>query len=50
MEQVEELFEKYDKEKGSPVAAVIIEPIQSEGGTSLKGTEYYYTNHFYDDF
>ena len=32
LEQVEDLFYKYSKEKNAPVAAVIIEPIQSEGG------------------
>lgn len=29
--QVEELIEKWEK-KGNPVAGIIIEPIQSEGG------------------
>ena len=32
MEEVEDLFEKGRREKGIPVAGVIVEPIQSEGG------------------
>ena len=32
LEQVEDLFEKWRKEKDSPVAGLIVEPIQAEGG------------------
>lgn len=37
---VEELFEKYNK-KGRPVAGVIIEPIQSEGGDNEASPEFF---------
>ena len=33
LETVEELFHLYNHEKNAPVAAVIVEPIQAEGGT-----------------
>ena len=31
-EQVEDLFDVWRRNKGSPVAAAIVEPIQAEGG------------------
>ena len=34
LEQVDDLFEKWRKEKNSPVAGLIVEPIQAEGGRS----------------
>ncbi|KZC14929.1 4-aminobutyrate aminotransferase, mitochondrial [Dufourea novaeangliae] len=39
--QVEELFEKYRKEKKVPVAGVIVEPIQSEGGDNHASPEFF---------
>lgn len=39
--EVEELFEKYNKEKNIPVAGVIIEPIQSEGGDNHASPEFF---------
>ncbi|XP_072747564.1 4-aminobutyrate aminotransferase, mitochondrial-like [Anoplolepis gracilipes] len=39
--EVEELFEKYKKEKKVPVAGVIIEPIQSEGGDNHASPEFF---------
>ncbi|XP_020282456.1 4-aminobutyrate aminotransferase, mitochondrial [Pseudomyrmex gracilis] len=39
--EVEELFEKYEKEKQVPVAGVIIEPIQSEGGDNHASPEFF---------
>ena len=32
LEQVEDLFDVWRRNKGSPVAAAIVEPIQAEGG------------------
>ena len=40
LEQVEELFDKYNKEKNCPIAAAIIEPIQSEGGDHFSYDNY----------
>lgn len=34
LEIVQHLLHTYKYEKGAPVAAVIVEPIQAEGGTS----------------
>ncbi|XP_011256388.2 4-aminobutyrate aminotransferase, mitochondrial isoform X1 [Camponotus floridanus] len=39
--EVEELFEKYNNEKKVPVAGVIIEPIQSEGGDNHASSEFF---------
>lgn len=39
--QVEELFEKYKNEKKIPVAGVIIEPIQAEGGDNHASPEFF---------
>lgn len=39
--QVEELFEEYNNEKKVPVAGVIIEPIQSEGGDNHASPEFF---------
>ncbi|XP_014482932.1 PREDICTED: 4-aminobutyrate aminotransferase, mitochondrial isoform X2 [Dinoponera quadriceps] len=39
--EVEELFEKYKKEKRTPVAGVIIEPIQAEGGDNHASPEFF---------
>ncbi|EFN68248.1 4-aminobutyrate aminotransferase, mitochondrial [Camponotus floridanus] len=39
--EVEELFEKYNNEKKVPVAGVIIEPIQSEGGDNHASPEFF---------
>lgn len=39
--QVEELFEKYKNEKKTPVAGVIVEPIQSEGGDNHASSEFF---------
>lgn len=39
--QVEELFEKFKNEKKVPVAGVIIEPIQSEGGDNHASPEFF---------
>lgn len=39
--QVEELFEKYKNEKKVPVAGVIIEPIQAEGGDNHASPEFF---------
>ena len=33
LSQVEDLMETFNKQKGAPVVAVIVEPIQGEGGT-----------------
>lgn len=41
MFQVEELFEKYKKEKKTSVAGVIIEPIQAEGGDNHASPEFF---------
>lgn len=41
LEQVEDLFYKYSKEKNAPVAAVIIEPIQSEGGDRHASADFF---------
>lgn len=38
--EVEELFEKYNK-KGIPVAGVVVEPIQSEGGDNEASPEFF---------
>nr|NVI72074.1 putative 4-aminobutyrate aminotransferase, mitochondrial-like protein [Cucujiformia] len=38
--EVEELFEKY-KNKGAPVAGIIVEPIQSEGGDNEASPEFF---------
>ncbi|RZC33222.1 4-aminobutyrate aminotransferase, mitochondrial-like [Asbolus verrucosus] len=38
--EVEELFEKYEK-KGVPVAGIIVEPIQSEGGDNEASPEFF---------
>lgn len=40
LEEVEDLIDKYDK-KGIPVAGVIIEPIQSEGGDNEASSEFF---------
>lgn len=40
LEEVEDLFEKYEK-KGIPVAGVIVEPIQSEGGDNEASPEFF---------
>ena len=37
LEITQHLLHKYKYEKGAPVAAVIVEPIQAEGGMSGKG-------------
>ncbi|XP_076656450.1 4-aminobutyrate aminotransferase [Halictus rubicundus] len=39
--EVEELFEKYKTEKKVPVAGVIVEPIQSEGGDNHASPEFF---------
>ncbi|KAG7209133.1 hypothetical protein KM043_015277 [Ampulex compressa] len=39
--QVEELFEKYKTEKKIPVAGIIIEPIQAEGGDNHGSPEFF---------
>ncbi|XP_029663736.1 4-aminobutyrate aminotransferase, mitochondrial-like [Formica exsecta] len=39
--EVEELFEKYKNEKKVPVAGVIIEPIQAEGGDNHASPEFF---------
>lgn len=39
--EVEELFEKYKNEKKIPVAGVIVEPIQSEGGDNHASPEFF---------
>ncbi|KAL0111466.1 hypothetical protein PUN28_012986 [Cardiocondyla obscurior] len=39
--EVEELFEKYKNEKKIPVAGVIIEPIQAEGGDNHASAEFF---------
>ncbi|EFN75225.1 4-aminobutyrate aminotransferase, mitochondrial [Harpegnathos saltator] len=39
--EVEGLFEKFEKEKKTPVAGVIIEPIQSEGGDNHASPEFF---------
>lgn len=39
--QIEELFEKYKNEKKIPVAGVIIEPIQAEGGDNHASPEFF---------
>ncbi|KAG5346135.1 GABT protein, partial [Acromyrmex charruanus] len=39
--EVEELFEKYKNEKKIPVAGVIIEPIQAEGGDNHASPEFF---------
>lgn len=39
--QVEELFEKYKTEKKIPVAGVIVEPIQAEGGDNHASPEFF---------
>lgn len=39
--QVEELFEKYKNQKKIPVAGVIIEPIQAEGGDNHASPEFF---------
>jgi len=41
MFQVEELFERYKNEKETPVAGVIIEPIQAEGGDNHASSEFF---------
>lgn len=38
---MEELIVKYDKEKDAPVAGVIIEPIQAEGGDNHASPEFF---------
>lgn len=38
--EVQELYEKYDK-KGIPVAGIVIEPIQSEGGDNEASPEFF---------
>lgn len=40
LEQVAETIEKYEK-KGNPVAGIIVEPIQSEGGDNEASPEYF---------
>lgn len=40
LEEVEDLFKKYN-EKGKPVAGVVIEPIQSEGGDNEASPEFF---------
>ena len=39
--QVDELFEKFAKEKKVPVAGVIIEPIQAEGGDNHGSSSFF---------
>ncbi|XP_050451462.1 4-aminobutyrate aminotransferase, mitochondrial-like isoform X2 [Cataglyphis hispanica] len=39
--EIEELFEKYKNEKKVPVAGVIIEPIQAEGGDNHASPEFF---------
>ena len=38
LEITQHLLHKYKYEKGAPVAAVIVEPIQAEGGMLRKGS------------
>ena len=40
MEQVQDVIEKY-KKKGNPVAGLIVEPIQSEGGDHEASPEFF---------
>ncbi|KYB25522.1 4-aminobutyrate aminotransferase, mitochondrial [Tribolium castaneum] len=40
LSEVEELFEKYEK-KGIPVAGIIVEPIQSEGGDNEASPQFF---------
>ena len=41
LEAVEELFHLYKHEKKAPVAAVIVEPIQAEGGDNHASTDFF---------
>lgn len=41
LKRVEELFDYYNNEKRKPVAGIVIEPIQSEGGDNHGSPEFY---------
>lgn len=43
--EVEDLIEKYQK-KGVPVAGIVVEPIQSEGGDNEASPEFFQVNLF----